>query len=226
MTRTPSNEIDLSVPGTPWIKICGLTTPETVRAAVGAGADAVGFVFAAGSPRLLRSEDAAVLRRHVPADVEVVGVFRRQSVGEISQIARTVGLDAVQLHGGEGADVIDAVLQLGVPVIQALSMDDYLLMRQNSTVPDPRARLLLDAPDPGSGSLGRVDELAQHRPDAPWLLAGGLNPGNVRRLVEGLRPFGVDVSSGVEESRGVKSVQLIRDFIRAARGGLAPERSR
>jgi phosphoribosylanthranilate isomerase len=211
-----------------WIKICGLRTADTVDAAVAVGVDAVGFVFAPGSPRTIRPADARSLVGRVPDGVETVGVFRDQPVGEILRSARQSGVTTVQLHGHEGPDEFEAVRQGGFAVIRAISAARFVeesLGRESPHLGAPPVRLaawqparpLLDAPDPGAGLPFAENSLAGAAPPAGWILAGGLTVGNVGRLVEAFRPARVDVSSGVESSRGIKSAGLIRSFVAAAR---------
>lgn len=200
-----------------FVKICGLVEPENLAAAVRGGADAVGFVFAPGSPRTVDPGTVRELVRLVPDSVETVGVFRGQPVDQVVEMARAAGVRTVQLHGGEPLEDLDRVRAAGFGVIRALSVAEYLseLDRQ----PDGVAlhRLLLDAPVPGAGIPFDPEPLLRHRPPQNWLLAGGLNPSNVASLVDQMRPGGVDVSSGVESSRGVKDVELVESFIAAAR---------
>ncbi|MEV6769353.1 phosphoribosylanthranilate isomerase [Nocardia sp. NPDC051030] len=196
-----------------FVKICGLKTEHDVDVAVAAGADAVGFVFAP-SPRLVTAEAARGLIRRVPANVLTVGVFRGQSIDEVRQLTEDSGIAAVQLHGEEGPEYYEALRAPGRTLIRATAQ----------TPPPARSGelgedlLLLDAPEPGSGkpwNWGAADFAA---PTGRWLLAGGLRPDNVRRAIEVTRAWGVDVSSGVESERGVKSPDLIRAFVAAARG--------
>lgn len=204
-----------------WIKICGLSTSGAVETAVEAGADAVGFVFAPGSPRTVSAETARVLIERVPKGVETVGVFRGQGIDEILRLARDAGVATVQLHGDEGPGVFDAVRAAGFPVIRAVSAATFAAESQDATAGYGETRLLLDAPDPGAGSTFAESTLAGSMPPAGWVLAGGLTPENVARLTEALAPAGVDVSSGVESSRGVKDAGLIRAFVEAARAAPA-----
>lgn len=200
------------------MKICGLSTHETVDAAVGAGADAVGFVLAQGSPRTVDVATAAELAARVPEGVETVGVFRGQPVDEVVAAARTAGLAAVQLHGDESPADVAVVRAAGFRVIRAVSAESW-----SRETPEERAAhgedlLLLDAVEPGAGAAFDTSHLAAATPDRDWVLAGGLRPDTVAALVAELRPWGVDVSSGVESSRGVKDVALVREFVAAARG--------
>ncbi len=199
-----------------WIKICGLSTPETVDAAVDAGADAVGFVFAAGSPRTVTADLAKELVERVPEGIDAVGVFRDQQIDEIVGIASEVGLTTLQLHGGESASEFARARDAGFFTIRAVAADDFLRETPEQRAAFDHDLLLLDAAVPGSGRLvdpatiaGKVDEA--------WILAGGLTPANVVAAVEALDPDGVDVSSGVESERGVKDVARIRSFVEAVR---------
>ncbi|MEU4729122.1 phosphoribosylanthranilate isomerase [Streptomyces sp. NPDC023588] len=195
-----------------FVKICGLRTTHDVDVAVAAGADAVGFVFAPGSPRTVDAATARDLARRVPDGVLTVGVFRGQPVDEVRRFTEDSGVRGVQLHGEEGPEDFAALRAGGRTLLRATAEHVQRCGEYGEDL------LLLDAPDPGSGTpwnWGSVDFTA---PEGRWLLAGGLTPGNVRRAVEVTGAWGVDVSSGVERERGVKSPDLIRAFIEAARG--------
>jgi phosphoribosylanthranilate isomerase len=198
-----------------WVKVCGLRDRESVEAAVDAGVDAVGFVFAPGSPRRV---DAALARSLVvgASGVLSVGVFRNQPVAEVIRMAREAGVDAVQLHGSESAVDHEAVRAAGWPTIRAMAAREYTV--EVDADAHPSDYLLLDAPEPGAGELFDGAHLAARPPSRPWVLAGGLEPGNVAERIRELRPWGVDVSSGVETAPGRKSPELIARFVAAARG--------
>ncbi|WP_406345855.1 phosphoribosylanthranilate isomerase [Streptomyces sp. NBC_00648] len=196
-----------------FVKICGLRTERDVDAAVEAGADAVGFVFAA-SPRTVDTETARRLARRVPEHVLTVGVFRGQSVDEVRRLTQESGIRAVQLHGDEGPEYYEALRAPGRTLIRATAATG-VPVRCGELDED---MLLLDAPDPGSGKPWNWASPGFTAPAGRWLLAGGLHPENVRRAVETTGAWGVDVSSGVESERGVKSERLIRAFVAAARG--------
>jgi len=203
-----------------WVKICGLSTPETVDVAVAAGADAVGFVFAPGSPRTVDAATARPLVARVPEGVETVGVFRGQDVAAVLELARASGVSTVQLHGDETAADVAAVQAAGFRVIRAVSASRYASETEEERAAFGEDALLLDAVDPGAGAVFDAAPLLAAPPSRPWLLAGGLTPANVAGLLGELRPagaVGVDVSSGVESSRGVKDSRLIADFVAAAR---------
>ncbi|MFZ7086658.1 phosphoribosylanthranilate isomerase [Curtobacterium sp. RRHDQ10] len=199
-----------------WIKICGLSTPETVDAAVEAGADAVGFVFAAGSPRVVTADLAKQLVERLPDGVDAVGVFRDQEIDEIVGIASAVGLTTLQLHGNESTSDFARARDAGFFTIRALPASAYLAETAEQRASFDHDLLLLDAEVPGSGRAIDPAALAGHVGEA-WILAGGLTPANVQGVVARLDPDGVDVSSGVESSRGVKDPARIRAFVEAVR---------
>ncbi|MEU9145285.1 phosphoribosylanthranilate isomerase [Streptomyces sp. NPDC048349] len=195
-----------------FIKICGLRTAHDVDVAVDAGAHAVGFVFAPGSPRTVGTATARELAARVPAGVLTVGVYRGQSLDEVRRLTEESGVRAVQLHGDEGPEYYEALRAPGRTLIRATAEH---VARCGELGED---LLLLDAPDPGSGKPWNWGSAEFTAPEGRWLLAGGLTPATVRRAVEATGAWGVDVSSGVERERGVKSPDLIRAFIEAARG--------
>lgn len=199
-----------------WIKICGLSTAETVEAAIDAGADALGFVFAEGSPRNVSPELAKELVAGVPDDIDAVGVFRGQEIDEIIGIASAVGLTTLQLHDRDRAADFSRARDAGFFTIRALSAADYMLETPEHRAAFDHDLLLLDAAEPGSGAPFDPEILAGSVDEA-WILAGGLTPANVVDLIQRLEPDGVDVSSGVESERGVKDVGKIRAFIEAVR---------
>jgi phosphoribosylanthranilate isomerase len=197
-----------------FVKVCGLSTPESVREAVDSGADAVGFVLTA-SPRVVSPGQVSSLLAHVPERVTPIAVFRHEPVADAVAIARAAGLEWVQLHGARTREDIATVHDAGMKVIRAVTMD---ATRQE--IEDwGEDLLLIDAAVPGSGetwdyaAMTEVPELQERR----WLLAGGLNPANVAQASAAAHAWGVDVSSGVEASRGVKDLAKIRAFVHAAK---------
>ncbi|MET1156783.1 phosphoribosylanthranilate isomerase [Arthrobacter sp.] len=200
-----------------YVKICGLRTPEAVAAAVDAGADAIGFVFAPGGPRTVSSEVARSLGEAVPACVETVGVFRNQPIGEVIETARAAAVSTVQLHGDEPLSDLRLLEEAGFRTLRAFSADAYGALSEDERADWEAGRILLDAVEPGAGVTFDATAIRAQPPRGPWLLAGGLTPANVGALIATLRPDGVDVSSGVESSRGVKDIGLIRDFVHAAK---------
>ncbi|MEU9719178.1 phosphoribosylanthranilate isomerase [Streptomyces sp. NPDC047976] len=195
-----------------FVKICGLKTPHDVDVAVEAGADAVGFVFAPGSPRTVDAALARELAARVPDGVLTVGVFRGQPVEEVRRLAEESGVRGVQLHGDEPADHYARLRAPGRTLLRATAEHVARCGEYGEDL------LLIDAPDPGSGKPWNWGSAQFTAPEGRWLLAGGLSPANVREAVCATGAWGVDVSSGVERERGVKDPALIRAFIEAARG--------
>jgi phosphoribosylanthranilate isomerase len=196
-----------------FVKVCGLSTPESVQEAAGAGADAVGFVLTK-SPREVTPELARELLAHVPAGIAAVGVFRHEPVADAVAAARDAGLEWVQLHGDRTPEDVKAAHDAGMKVIRAVTM---------GAVPEAfgswgEELLLVDAAVPGSGEAWDYASVqAQGLAGRNWLLAGGLDPVNVSRAAKDAGAWGVDVSSGVESSRGVKDLAKIRAFVLAAK---------
>lgn len=208
------------------VKICGLREPAHVALAAEAGARYVGFVFFPRSPRAVTPADAAALSLHVPVGVAQVGLFVDPDDGLLDEVLAAVPLDIIQLHGHEDPARVAAIkVRTGLPVMKAVGIagpDDLAQLTDYGLVAD---LLLVDAKPapgaalPGGNGLSFDWRLLQGRRWLrPWLLAGGLTPGNVAEAVRLTRAPGVDVSSGVEAAPGVKDKDLIRSFITAARG--------
>jgi len=210
------------------IKICGVRDVQTAAVAVNAGADAIGLVFVQASPRVVTATQARQIVRALPPFVEPVALFVDAPIDDIRKTTSDAGIRTVQLHGHETPDQIAQLEPLRV--IKALAFDPQTLtarLKSWMTVRQHLAGLLLDAPAisptpsmPGGGS-GRPfdwDVLAQLKQSGaltdlpPWILAGGLTPDNVAQAMDRVGPYGVDVSSGVESSRGVKDHALIHSF--------------
>lgn len=198
-----------------FVKVCGLSTPESVREAVEAGADAVGFVLTA-SPRVVSPSQVSTLLTDVPEGVVAVGVFRHEPVADALAIARSAGLGWVQLHGDLTAEDVTTVHDAGMKLIRAVTM----AATADAFADWGEEILLIDAAVPGSGQAwdyaSMVDVTALQ--DRKWLLAGGLDPDTVAHATAASGAWGVDVSSGVEVSRGVKDLEKIRAFVKAAKG--------
>ena len=190
-----------------WIKICGLRTREAIEAAANAGADAVGFVFHDASPRNLSLEEARALQRAVPAGVERVAVFMHPGQARLDAVLAAIEPDWVQTDASDLAELSLPAGQRVLPVLRGAA-------QRLGSLP---SRCLFESSSSGSGE--RADWIAAVRVArmTELILAGGLDPSNVGEAVRAVRPFGVDVSSGVESSRGVKDAARIREFIRAAR---------
>jgi phosphoribosylanthranilate isomerase len=191
------------------VKICGLTNPADARAATDAGADFLGFVFAPSARRV----DAAVAGGfwpELPHGVPTVAVFRDQTLEEVERVLRFVRPDFLQFHGRERPAFCRVFER---PVIRALPARVPADLALAEGFVDVAAIFLVDLPKGDAGTLSAAVAEAAVRLPRPVLLAGGLNPANVRSIVERFRPFGVDVASGVESAPGVKDHALVREFI-------------
>jgi phosphoribosylanthranilate isomerase len=190
-----------------WIKICGLRTAAAIEAAAEAGADAVGFVFHAASPRHLEPAAARALQASVPSGVERVAVFLHPSQALVDAALEAIAPDWVQTD----VDDLDALrLPPGQRVLPVL--------RSGGALPASlSARCLYESGRSGAGERADWAAATGLARRTQLVLAGGLDPSNVAESVRAVRPFGVDVSSGVERERGRKDPVLIREFIRAAR---------
>ncbi|WP_053385849.1 phosphoribosylanthranilate isomerase [Leucobacter japonicus] len=205
-----------------YVKICGLREPQHAALAAELGADAVGVVMSPASPRHASSDEArSVLSatRAVRAGIDTVLVVNTLPADEAARIAADLGFDVLQLHGAYTARDVTVAQEIIPRVWRATSLADAPQLRAGELGEE---RLLLDGAVPGSGSswnvapLGVPGELRERIGDS-WLLAGGLSPENVADAIVAARPGGVDVSSGVESSRGVKDPDRIARFITAAR---------
>lgn len=207
------------------VKVCGLTTEAQVEAAAAAGAAYLGLVFFARSPRAVAPAQARDLALAAPVGVAKVGLVVDASDAELDAILDVVPLDMIQLHGRETPERVAAVrARWGLPVIKALGLAapaDLDALSEHAAVAD---QLLLDAKaPPGSarpGGNGRSFDwsiLAGRAPRSPWMLSGGLTPGNVAEAVRATGARQVDVSSGVESAPGLKDEKLVRAFLAALR---------
>ncbi|GIH25631.1 N-(5'-phosphoribosyl)anthranilate isomerase [Acrocarpospora phusangensis] len=194
-----------------YVKICGLREAGQVDAAVEAGADAVGFVLTA-SKRQVTPHEARVLGEAVPPGVLTVAVFAGEAPEVVRAMAAEAGVRAVQLHGDHPHGDFLALADLGVTLVRAVASHANLRCGAYG-----EELLIVDAPKPGSGEPWDWSGV-RGRPSGKWMLAGGLDAGNVRRAITEAQPWGVDVSSGVERD-GRKDPDLIREFVAAARGG-------
>ena len=191
-----------------FVKICGITRLQDAEAAVSLGANALGFVFWPGSPRFVDPYRARAIVAALPPFVSAVGLFVNQPAEHIAGVASLVRLGAVQLHGDETpADA--AVIRR--PVVRALSL---AAAASGLDLWPPHVTVLLDAHDPERrGGTGRTidwDEAAAIARRRRVVLAGGLNPENIADAIARVRPFGVDVSSGVESAPGIKDVARLK----------------
>jgi len=213
-----------------WIKVCGNTNLEDARAAVDAGVDALGFIFAKHSPRYVSVERAAEIIRELPPNVERVGVFTDAPAQEVSVAVQQAGLTAVQLHGSETAE---HARQLATPcagcrlrVFKSLHLAEAqgISFAQSRVLGEHFDALLLDSSKPGFGGTGRTFDWEQATPlikmlgvTSKLIVAGGLTPENVGEAIAKFRPYGVDAVTGVEREPGKKDLEKVRAFVKAAR---------
>ena len=206
----------------PRIKICGLTLTEDVRVAVDAGADAIGLVFYAPSPRYVSIQAAAMLASAVPPLVTIVGLFVNADPVLVRETLAAVPIHLLQFHGDEDESYCR---QFDRPYMKAARVKPGMdLVQYAADFPSAQA-ILLDAFVDGYGGGGKVFDWSLVPPvlGKPLVLSGGLDAGNVGDAIRRLRPAAVDVSSGVEATKGIKDAEKIRAFVAAVRlAGLMP----
>ena len=199
------------------IKICGITRVEDALTAAQLGVDAVGFIFAGKSPRYISPENAAKIVAQLPPFVSRVGVFKDEKVESIIAVAREVSLDSIQLHGSEAPSLCR---KIPYPVIKVLGLRPNFDFAELESY--PVAGILLDTWNHGlqggTGIAGDWD-LARKITDRydRILLAGGLGPSNLEAALSAVRPYGVDINSGVEIKPGMKNPQKMREAVRIIR---------
>ncbi|MEJ2392430.1 MAG: phosphoribosylanthranilate isomerase [Gammaproteobacteria bacterium] len=195
------------------VKICGITRDQDARAACACGADAIGLVFYAVSPRAVSVEQAGQISRQLPAFVTSVGLFVNPHAEEVEDVLAQVPLDCLQFHGEESAAFCE---QFGRPYIKAIRVsEDTDILQQAQTYSAARA-ILLDAYVPDiPGGTGQHFDWSRIPPDVPKpvILAGGLTPDNVAEAIRQVQPYAVDVSGGVEQGKGIKDQVKIEQFI-------------
>ncbi len=202
------------------IKICGITNPEDAHTAVEAGADALGFVFHRESPRCVTAEAVRRIVAELSPFVLTVGVFVNEEVKRVRDLMDSCGLALAQLHGDESPSYCEA---LGRPVLKAVRLRDrgsLLAMaeyRGRATVRGFVLDAFSEAAYGGTGQVADWSLAAEVARAAQVLLAGGLTPDNVRHAIQQVRPYGVDVSSGVEVHPGKKDHSKVLAFVQAAR---------
>jgi phosphoribosylanthranilate isomerase len=192
------------------VKICGITREEDAQLAVQLGASAIGLVLWPGSPRYLGAQRARAIVETLPAHVTAVGVFVNQPLDDVRRAAEIAALGAVQLHGEESLEYAQALLQ---PVVKAVPVTSGFDPATLGAWP-PEITVLLDAHDPvrrgGTGTTIDWSVAARAAVRRPVLLSGGLTPENVRDAISQVRPFGIDLSSGVERAPGIKDPERLR----------------
>jgi phosphoribosylanthranilate isomerase len=213
-------------PSPPRIKFCGITRPADAELAVSLGAWAVGMILWAGSPRVVLPQEAADIAAAVGRRAEIVGVFVNPELDELTSLADLVGLTAIQLHGQEGPRFCgEAARRTGCKVIKAARVHDRADIQ--ALAPFHTDFHLLDSYVPGRpGGTGETFswELAGGRRMAslpPLILSGGLTPANVAEAIRIVRPFAVDVASGVESAPGIKDPDRMRAYAQSVTDSVA-----
>ncbi|MET0627755.1 MAG: phosphoribosylanthranilate isomerase [Acidimicrobiia bacterium] len=199
-----------------WVKICGITNEEDALLTVALGADALGFVMAAGSPRQVAPDTISEILHRLPPGIITVGVFRDERKERVAELVNTLGLGGAQLSGREPLSDVRWIRQRVPFVIQGFRAGDPALA---AVANGPVDIVLVDADEPGSGTAFDWALTDAVPPGVRLLLAGGLHPANVAQAIRRVRPWGVDVSTGVETTPGSgrKDPRKLRAFIRAAR---------
>lgn len=206
-----------------FVKICGITRESDALLAVAMGADAVGFNFAAGSPRKISPTLARDIARRLPTEILTVGIFRDEAPTRVVDIVHQAGLKAAQLHGHESVDDTAHVKGHVPVVIKAFSGTDPEVAHADRY---PADAILLDSTSGGSGMVFDWDLTQKLPANTRLLLAGGLDPDNVADAVGKVRPWGVDVASGVESGRGEpgeKDPRKLKAFVERAKRAAVEE---
>lgn len=198
------------------IKVCGITNLEDALAAVEYGADALGFVFVRESPRYIPWEKALSIIKGVPFFTTTIGVFANESLNTIEKIVSSTGLDIIQLHGNEPPELCKYPRR----IIKAIRVKSLESLDPLSSYQGLVSAFLLDAYTPnvlgGSGQIFNWDIALEAKQFGKIILAGGLTPDNVVEAVRRVQPYGVDVSSGVEQKKGKKDLKKMKLFIKRA----------
>lgn len=206
------------------VKICGITRVEDARAAIDSGADALGLVFYSKSPRYVELSVAANIARTIGPFVTIVGLFVNAEAAQVREAVKTVGLDLLQFHGDEDEAYC---AQFEMPYIKAIRMSPELDVKEVVTKYPSARGFLFDAWNKdkygGTGETFEWQRLSSLKEsadtDIPFILAGGLTPENVDQAVASVKPYAIDVSGGVEQSPGIKSPELIQQFIERSNSG-------
>jgi phosphoribosylanthranilate isomerase len=206
-----------------FVKICGITREDDALLAVAMGADALGFNFVSGSRRQIAPALARDIARRLPPEILTIGIFRDEAASRVVEIVNAAGLRGAQLHGHESAEATRWIRERVPYVVKAFAAGDPALEQAASYGADA---VMIDSPGGGTGEVFDWS-LAEGRPDGlKVILAGGLDPENVADAVRKVKPWGVDVATGVEAERGEpgqKDARKVRQFIGNARAAAPDE---
>jgi phosphoribosylanthranilate isomerase len=198
------------------VKICGTTSLKDAFLAVESGADAIGFIFYKMSPRNISQKEAKEIILQLPPFIETVGVFVNETSDKINRIAEQCKLNSIQLHGEESPALCRRVKRKVIKAFRVKNADSLKSIASYKV-----SGFLLDSYNDGSkGGTGQVFDwnlALRVKKQGPVILAGGLNPYNVFTAIHRVKPYGVDVCSGVEKSPGIKDHEKIREFIKSVR---------
>lgn len=210
-------------------KICGITRPQDIHAAVNAGVDAIGFVFYKPSPRYVTIELAQQLAQLIPPYINIVGLFVNASADQIAEVLASVPLDIIQFHGDETAQQCQQIAQYNkrrwykAIQIQPDAEHSEIIATIRPYQQAGASAMLLDAwhPDLKGGTGHSFDWSQFPKLDIPLILAGGLKPENVENAIQTTQAYAVDVSGGVESAKGIKDQQLVERFMQGVQRGSA-----
>lgn len=206
------------------IKVCGITSAEDAKEAIGIGVDAIGFIFAESSPRFISPEKAKEIVTQLPPFIHYVGVFVDKDPVEIQEIIEYCGLSYVQLHGSEDAEYCQKLAQAATPckLIKAFRVGSRTMAADFTPYEDSVKGFLLDTYMEGQeGGTGRPFDwsiVESLKLQLPVILAGGLNPENVAEAIRSVRPFAIDLNSGVETEPGKKDLAKLRNLVEIVAG--------
>ncbi len=201
------------------VKFCGMTRIQDVRRAISLGVDALGFVFVKASPRALTTKQAQELVAGIPPFVMTVGLFMNAETVDIQNVLKNVRMDILQFHGNEDQQFCE---QFNVPYLKAVPMGSTDLVNEFCSRHPSATGFVLDshATDTMGGSGEKFTwSRVPSELDKPVILAGGLTPGNVAEAVRTVRPYAVDVSSGIEVSKGIKDIDKMQRFVQEVCNG-------
>jgi phosphoribosylanthranilate isomerase len=202
------------------VKICGITNEEDALAAVEYGADALGFVFYKGSPRHITPDNALKIIKMLPPFITTVGVFVDEKTDEVERILRHSAIDVAQFHGHEPPEAC-LISRKAIKAVRVKELSDLEPLRHYHV-----SAYLLDTYTPemlgGTGQIFNWDIALDAKRMGRIILAGGLTPENVLRAIQWVHPYAVDVSSGVEEEKGIKDHKKMKEFITKAKGASVP----